>query len=613
MKAACFVALGAMMAAGVGCSDSSATGGDVGVVVLADVGPIEADAKPDVVAQPDVAVEPDVVAAPDAGVKPDGGGAKPAVIPDCQKWTCTNGVGTCSLQPIEDGTPCDDGDNCTTASVCGGGACLAGSAEAWPDEPPALFPQTWAPAPPRYVGNPEGCGPCAGGRVFKTVREEPHETQSFDAVVEDGAGGFVVIQGRRLLTRLDGDLNPTWSREFSALPQWHHAPQSATLFRGADGKYVACSQGGADHFTDRTLATFDSDGAREWERAFVEGQADHVGDVLLHSDGTIYALGAHDTPKTTITWLGGHVSALNPAGQELWNVGLGEEITGGSWHRAMAWVTPESFLVTGARWEFKSPAEPELGVKFSPTLARVTTTGEVLWLRDDLNPEAFTEHFWVAAAVADRRVLFAGSEGLGFGDDGGDRYLALKVVDRDGDVVARQHFESPWQEGGRSFPRPLAAISAVDGGAILVGESREYLNVQTGPLVFENPFVMKVDAWANIEWIRYYGPGPGAYRNAFFGAVMSADGSMVLVGGFPVGTNTPGLEPERGLLVRTDFWGRTCGMRLGVCADKPWYECEDDNPCTANWCDPDLGCTHPVKPDGSVCAVGKTCLAGVCQ
>ncbi|MEZ4266618.1 MAG: hypothetical protein R3F39_09590 [Myxococcota bacterium] len=60
----------------------------------------------------------------------------------------------------------------------------------------------------------------------------------------------------------------------------------------------------------------------------------------------------------------------------------------------------------------------------------------------------------------------------------------------------------------------------------------------------------------------------------------------------------------RNWILRTDFWGRTCGMRLGVCADKPWQDCEDGNHCTINWCDPDAGCTHPALPDGSRVARG---------
>ena len=59
----------------------------------------------------------------------------------------------------------------------------------------------------------------------------------------------------------------------------------------------------------------------------------------------------------------------------------------------------------------------------------------------------------------------------------------------------------------------------------------------------------------------------------------------------------------------------------GVCKPGAWINCEDNQVCTDDSCDPKLGCLHvanagPCDADGSVCTVGdgckdKVCLAGV--
>ncbi len=57
--------------------------------------------------------------------------------------------------------------------------------------------------------------------------------------------------------------------------------------------------------------------------------------------------------------------------------------------------------------------------------------------------------------------------------------------------------------------------------------------------------------------------------------------------------------------------GDTC--QNSVCTGGPAVLCNDNNPCTADWCDTGKGCQTSTYPDGFACATGKTCLAGVCQ
>ena len=55
----------------------------------------------------------------------------------------------------------------------------------------------------------------------------------------------------------------------------------------------------------------------------------------------------------------------------------------------------------------------------------------------------------------------------------------------------------------------------------------------------------------------------------------------------------------------------------GACQPGVTLDCEDGNPCTANACDPALGCTATVVEgiactDGNLCTTGDSCAAGVC-
>jgi MYXO-CTERM domain-containing protein len=40
--------------------------------------------------------------------------------------------------------------------------------------------------------------------------------------------------------------------------------------------------------------------------------------------------------------------------------------------------------------------------------------------------------------------------------------------------------------------------------------------------------------------------------------------------------------------------------------------CEDYNPCTQDWCDPQQGCLHERLPDGYECGECYMCVGGEC-
>ena len=57
----------------------------------------------------------------------------------------------------------------------------------------------------------------------------------------------------------------------------------------------------------------------------------------------------------------------------------------------------------------------------------------------------------------------------------------------------------------------------------------------------------------------------------------------------------------------------------GRCAPDRFISCDDNNPCTDDFCDPQRGCSATPRPDGSVCSdggmctSGEACVAGVCD
>ncbi|MCB9740780.1 MAG: hypothetical protein H6747_16060 [Deltaproteobacteria bacterium] len=44
----------------------------------------------------------------------------------CSKNTCAKATGACSMQPVDENTPCDDGQNCTVSDRCKSGVCTGG-------------------------------------------------------------------------------------------------------------------------------------------------------------------------------------------------------------------------------------------------------------------------------------------------------------------------------------------------------------------------------------------------------------------------------------------------------------------------------------------------------
>lgn len=65
-------------------------------------------------------------------------------------------------------------------------------------------------------------------------------------------------------------------------------------------------------------------------------------------------------------------------------------------------------------------------------------------------------------------------------------------------------------------------------------------------------------------------------------------------------------------IVLTDDWGHPTCEESGVCAALTYEDCDDNNPCTKNLCEPDIGCVNPLWDDGTYCGPDKVCQSGSC-
>ena len=83
----------------------------------------------------------------------------------------------------------------------------------------------------------------------------------------------------------------------------------------------------------------------------------------------------------------------------------------------------------------------------------------------------------------------------------------------------------------------------------------------------------------------------------------------------PFGLIEKDLTPENAALHILDPWGHATCAEAGICASKTLEACLDLDPCTADDCDPKLGCTHVPLPDDATCnwSTGAKCKKGICK
>ncbi|MCB9787918.1 MAG: hypothetical protein H6744_14635 [Deltaproteobacteria bacterium] len=589
-----------------GCSDSSGAadaGGhdaDSGIVILGDLGP-SVDAS-DAQAQPDLPV-----------VCPSQCAKEFPKVPTCMKTSWDVKSCTCSLRPAEDGTPCDDGVACTGSDSCQAGECVGGGpaellepTDGWrPEGTPLLQPDNpdwrW-----ETVNVAKSCKACDGSRAYLNWLTGLHDNANFWATAT-AEGHLVTMDLVARLRKYDAKLDVMWERVATELPGDVLTRRTA---HDPLGNLYACGwqeSGSASQQESSWVARYDADGILDWERTLPTGW--RAEDVLPVSDG-LYAITV-GSDEIAISTYEAQLHRMTIDGEVLWTTVL-ESVHPrlGMPIRMEETKDGGAILAYAETDEQANPDQKTVEYAAVTSLARFDPSGTLV-TKQRLTPPLHTTEVSRIAHVPGGRYLVVGTQWPTF--EPLLRYpIHTWVVDEAGEVFT----ESSISTREKDYFRVQAAAEAPDGGVIVSGFLTYYTGISKPVMLTDflewhsDAFMLKLNRWGSFEWMRLFG-GPNI--DYAWDIVASTDGSFTLIGAWNYTLGTATTNDARSLLVRTDFWGRTCGMRLGVCADMPWQDCEDGNPCTINWCDPDQGCTHPPLPDGSPCDIGKTCQGAICK
>ncbi len=107
------------------------------------------------------------------------------------------------------------------------------------------------------------------------------------------------------------------------------------------------------------------------------------------------------------------------------------------------------------------------------------------------------------------------------------------------------------------------------------------------------------------------GPGAADMTNDPLGNVDAFGFALSSERPFVVAARNDTQKPLDLLFRAQDRYGNAGCSAAGRCAAT---DCDDENPCTTNGCDPVTGlCVHASRPDATPCGPGLSCIAGTCQ
>lgn len=517
---------------------------------------------------------------------------------------------TCSLRAVEDGVACDDGLACTGPGACRQGRCESDSS-AEPAQPDGGWAQEGtpllAPTQPGWKWTPvhiaQGCKACDGARAYvHFVRGGvSNDLPSSLAVAQDGSMVTVDVLAR--LRAYDSTLEPDWDLDASLLPglcvsrRIQFGP-SGDLFTA--GWFEKVPLPGKD---SSWAARYSSEGETRWYRAVSQDCAGT--DILPTADGgatLVESCGGQELSDLHLA-----VRRLSAAGEVEWTAEIPNAFPLARAGFRLSLGPNDDVIVSYLLRDSKlNPMTGKAETRLGALAARIGSDSKVVW-ETRLSPVGFASEAARITDVGGGLWVVAGTEYPDFGFR--PQYpVKLWFLDESGIIANRVAIDA--RDGDYFLVNSVAR--STDGGILVAGPLTRYTGTMEPlyQLDFQfwdtDGYLMKLDRRGNFEWMRLYG-GPD-YDNIF--DIGPIENGTITAVGF-LGGDLP--QKVENWILRTDFWGRTCGMRLGVCADKTWQDCEDNNPCTINWCDPDAGCTAPPLPDGSPCGDGLTCQGAVCK
>jgi len=481
-------------------------------------------------------------------------------VKTCEQAVCLRVDGKnhkCIVNQAPDGTACDDGVACTVGSACKSGVCSGAGKE-------RFFVRTYA--GPSGRGALHGVGAFADGSLLAAGQTWAKSGNS--------ASGHATW-----LLRTDAGGGVLWSKQFAG-PKAHGGVAGRGVAVLKDGSaIVAGATTTAAGDLNGLLMRVDAAGKVHASKQFGEAGVDEeLLGVRANKAGNLLLFGTRTKSGERAGW------ALHLAAglQHNWVAPL---VVASSGHHQLlhdaAWRADGGLVFVGER-RWKS-GNTRRGLILPVTAAGKASAPILLaangWLR------SVTEVGAGQSAV----LVVGGARSCGSGWCGW-----LSGVDATGAVL--------WTAPQQSHASIAALWPATANRVLAAGER--------GPAGKSGAaWLWGADRLGNNQWTRTI--ASSAPRRAL---------SMVGLGGAGIavaGEHGSGAG-RLGLLVRTDAWGHSSCASAGKCQDKPTGLCDDNKPCTADWCDGNKGCRHATVDNlacdpADTCSGLSTCKSGACR
>ncbi|MSQ84938.1 MAG: hypothetical protein EXR77_19035 [Myxococcales bacterium] len=486
----------------------------------------------------------------------------------------------CMAEPLLTGA-CDDGDQCTTPDLCGGGNC-AGQSGVICDDFNACTTDNCdkvkgCMAEPLLTGacdDGDACstgdncstGKCLGIKTLWKAKPDVGAPYTAEGVAVQGLEvalvGWEVANAdyvKRRITVTDTVGTTKWQAIVNANGidrpvgvvgsngVWYVAGETKSSATAEPTAYVKAFEAGGKSGFSKTLTSLL--GATSLRGIAVSGT-------------TLTAVGVAGLGKNAKTLLGRYTVF----GSDLGN----QEYDGGEVNAVVGYPNTKGFALVGSLTEKGST---------KALVARVTETGQLSW----------------QVGLTEATANFAEFHGVALlGDD------VVAVGEVLFGTIPQIYVARVSADGKEMWRKALAPLSASHGSGIAVYGNWLAVSIW-GELVGQDAGIVLFDAFGNAHNTATVAAAGDQVLTSIAGV---GDGTFVVHG-----TDTG--QPVNIVLARTNaYYNGECNF--GQCAQIKGYLCDDGNPCTQDSCTPSSGCEFKAFQDTTSCAIAKTCQTGAC-
>ena len=455
---------------------------------------------------------------------------------------------------------CDDGDACTTEDTCVQGTCTGATAPECDDKNDCTVD---------YCNPKSGC--VSQDKLFVAVQTPPYGSAEVAyAVTPAGLGfamaGWTAAKGAGLrdfwVVRTDAEGNKLWDSTYGTGNDEIADAIVALPVGFAVAGYGSWKAGGGSPYYvyQGRLARLDADGKQLWVHTYGgSGQSQTIPNAMAAlPDGFVLA-GLVSTGAGTFEQRHAWLLRTDSAGEQQWEQTFPSAVLEEA--HAVAVLT-DGFVLSG------DTGVGSYGKGSTALVIRTDALGNVIWTKS-YGP--IGSHANAVVALPDGFAL-AGSAKM----TSSDNDFWLLRLDSSGNKVWETNI------GGVADDQAAALVSFGTGFA-LAGRA-----ASTG--AGSNDFwLVRTDGLGNPEWNRTYGGADDDYGLAM---ALLPDG-LILAGHMgALAQKTGGFG-----LIRTDNWGASSCLASGKCGATGIDQCDDGNKCTADSCDPKVGCKQATIPN----------------